>query len=120
MIDLSNKIENILEAKEINTNEILNNINHTEQKTLLNNIESVEQNSSPDNISNDTNFLGSSVEENNVQGHNENSGVTNCLDLTIKKDYSLSVVKNIAIKALKTTWKVAVSLFTLNFLKFFL
>lgn len=45
---------------------------------------------------------------------------TNCLALTIKKDYKLIAVKNIFIKTLKISWKVIISTLTLNFIKFFL
>lgn len=43
----------------------------------------------------------------------------NCLYLTVKKDYSLSIVRNRIKKAIKSSWKVAVSVFVLNFLSSF-
>ena len=51
---------------------------------------------------------------------NSNSEIVNSLALTIKKDYSLTIAKNIFIKTLRSTWKIVLSVFTLNFLKFFL
>ena len=48
-----------------------------------------------------------------------NSEVSNCLALTVKKDYSISVVKNVFIRTCKGIWKVAISIFTLNIIKFF-
>lgn len=44
----------------------------------------------------------------------------NCLYLTVKKDYSLSIVKNKIKRAIKSSWKIAVSIFVLNFLTSFL
>lgn len=48
-----------------------------------------------------------------------NDEVSNCLSLTVKKDYSLSIVKNIVVRGIKDIWRIAVSFLTLNFLKFF-
>lgn len=45
--------------------------------------------------------------------------VVNCLSLTVKKDYSLSIVKHIIIRGFKDVWRIAVSFLTLHFLKFF-
>ncbi len=44
----------------------------------------------------------------------------NCLYLTVKKDYNLSIIKNKIKRALKGSWRVAVSVFILNFLSSFL
>lgn len=43
----------------------------------------------------------------------------NCLYLTVKKDFSLSIVRNKIKKAIKSSWKIAVSVFVLNFLSSF-
>lgn len=48
----------------------------------------------------------------------ENSNV-NCFALTIRKNYSLSIAKNVFFKTWRTTWRVALSVFILNFLTFF-
>lgn len=48
----------------------------------------------------------------------ENSNV-NCLALTIRENYSLSIAKNVFFKTWRTTWRVALSVFILNFLTFF-
>ncbi len=50
----------------------------------------------------------------------KDENAVNCLALTVKKDYNLSIVKNVMLKTLKNAWKIALSIFTLNFLKFFL
>lgn len=43
----------------------------------------------------------------------------NCLALTIKKDYKLTSLVNIAIRSCRMTFKVLVSYFALNIIKFF-
>ena len=43
----------------------------------------------------------------------------NCLALTVKKEYNLSIVKHVFVRSWKTTWRVALSVFILNFLTFF-
>lgn len=46
--------------------------------------------------------------------------VSNCLALTVKKEYKLVVVKNIINKGFKVSWKIALSIITINFLNTFL
>ena len=50
----------------------------------------------------------------------EDSNTSNCLALTIKKEYKLVAIKNVFIHSLKVTWKVIVSTVTLHLLKLFL
>ena len=54
--------------------------------------------------------------ENSLEAENNN---VNCLALTVKKDYFLSIVKHVFFRTWKTTWRVALSVFILNFLSFF-
>lgn len=56
--------------------------------------------------------------EENLNNNIDNT--TNCLALTIKQDYPLIVVKNFFKKSFKVTWKVALSIITINFLNLFL
>lgn len=49
----------------------------------------------------------------------KDSNTSNCLALTIKKEYKLVAIKNVFIHSLKVTWKVIVSTVTLHFLKIF-
>lgn len=51
---------------------------------------------------------------------NLNEEVVNCLALTVKKDYNLSIVKHVCVKALRSTWRISLAIFVLNILKFFL
>lgn len=112
MVDLSNKIETDLESKtpDILEENIDNNTqeNNSSQDNLIDNKDElqVEENVSLDNVETST--------------ETENQEVANCLALTVKKDYNLSIVKNVVVKTFKNAWKIALSIFTLNFLKFFL
>ena len=49
----------------------------------------------------------------------KDANTSNCLALTIKKEYKLVAIKNVFIHSLKVTWKVIVSTVTLHFLKIF-
>ena len=64
------------------------------------------------------------LEENNsVTNENisdENISIPNCLALTVQKDYKLSIAKNVFFKSIRSTFKVAFSVFALNLLKLFL
>ena len=44
---------------------------------------------------------------------------TNCLALTVRKSYNLSIVKNSIFTTLRVSWKVAISTFVINILKLF-
>lgn len=100
MVDVPNNIEQNL-------------ISDTEIQTTENTKTNIEENILQENFENNN-------KENISQENFENTETINCLALTIQKDYNLSIVKNVVLKTLKTTWKVAVSIFTLNFLKLFL
>ncbi len=79
------------------------------------------------NVELDKNVENSSiVEETNLEpeaqkqiSDNNSSPEVNCLALTVQKDYNLSVVKHVFVRTWKTTWRVALSIFILNFLTFF-
>lgn len=163
MIDLSNRIEDNLESKKLNTNlektldtntnseiigtnekefytnshseniifdenqksiNLLNPNTNLDTTTSLSNILSdSEQDAdvsstdiSSDTIQNNTNNDSTNIAESQEQDTN----VVNCLALTVKKDYNLSIVKNVVVKTFKNFWKIAVSIFTLNLLKFFM
>ena len=64
--------------------------------------------------------IANSDSEINSEVTSENTEVANCVALTVKKDYNLTIVKNVFMRTLKNTWKIALSVFTLNVLKFFL
>ncbi|MGN1297493.1 MAG: hypothetical protein ACI4VH_03565 [Clostridia bacterium] len=117
MMDIPNKeIENILETEETNTN------------TTQNDVESIATFCATDELLQETDSIQSPLEDNKNSDiskqepieRNENEETVNCLALTVQKDYNLCIVKNVILKTLKTTWKIAISVITLNFLKFFL
>lgn len=45
---------------------------------------------------------------------------TDCLALTVRENYHVVVVKNFFKKGFRVSWKVALSMFTINFLNLFL
>ena len=163
MIDLSNRIEDNLESKKLNTNlektldantnsEIIDtnekefyinyhseNIIHDVNQESINHLNSnmnLDTTASSNNILRDSEQdadvsstdISSGAIQNNTNGVSTNmsesqeqdTNVVNCLALTVKKDYNLSIVKNVVVKTFKNFWKIAVSIFTLNLLKFFM
>ena len=44
----------------------------------------------------------------------------NCLALTVKEDYHIAVFKNFVKKSARISWKIAISILTMNFLNMFL
>ena len=85
------------------------------------NITSVQSDSTNADITEVQSFSTSSSSD--VQTETDSSdnpeNPVNCLSLTVRKDYSLSVVKHVLVRTWKTTWRVALSIFLLNFLSFF-
>lgn len=114
MVDVSNKIENNLESEKLNNLE----------KTLdtIDNVKKVdfEKETQEDNITDNNSTIDAQELETTNNQEIENPEVVNCLALTVKKDYSLSIVKNVVISTFKKIWKVAVSIFTLHLFKFFM
>ena len=49
----------------------------------------------------------------------ENANTTNCLALTIQEDHKLVALKNVLLRSIRMSWKVAVSTITLALLKLF-
>lgn len=130
MVDIPNKLENNLDSKKLNTDKTLNDIAlEKADDILLNSIESssnldLQENKSDSNNPTALEELDSTpnnnIENMELEKNEDYSEVSNCLALTVQKDYSLSIVKNVVVKTLRSAWKIALSIFTLNFLKFFL
>lgn len=130
MVDIPNKLENNLDSKELNTDKTLNDIVLEKADDILS--DNIESSSNPDFQENkpDSNnpialeeldsTPNDNIENIELEKNEDNSEVSNCLALTVQKDYSLSIVKNVVVKTLRSAWKIALSIFTLNFLKFFL
>ena len=77
-----------------------------------------------DELLNEDNSLNlvSNEESNNEENQLNNNidTTTDCLALTVRENYHVVVVKNFFKKGFRVSWKVALSMFTINFLNFFL
>ena len=123
MNNLSNKLDNNFGTEK---NITQNNLENTEIKnTEINSTSEKDSNNylneNSDSLINEEKSESLEVsDELNQELTNENDEVSNCLALTVQKDYNLSVVKNVFVRTVKGIWKVAISIFTLNIIKFFL
>lgn len=99
---------------EINLNNVSENSNATTSSLLLDPVLIDEDSdlSQDSQLDKDSQIKQSSQKLNDVE--------TNCLALTVRKDYNLSIIKNGFFTTLRMSWKVAVSTFVLNFIKLFL
>lgn len=52
--------------------------------------------------------------------NNDIDTATNCLALTVRENYQVVVVKNFFKKSFRVSWKIALSMLTINFLNMFL
>ncbi len=52
--------------------------------------------------------------------NNDIDTATNCLALTVRENYQVVAVKNFFKKSFRISWKVALSMVTINFLNMFL
>ena len=112
MVDVPNRTEIDIESEELNDlNKTVDNSDNTEQETQLDNNIS--------NLDNSQNSSGYIIQDKLNTQEIESSEVVNCLALTVKKDYNLAIVKNVFVKTFRNVWRIALSIFTLNFIKFF-
>lgn len=96
-------------------------------KTFIDTEENNTKEIDSDNIdltSNDNNLKSENIlsDENvNSKGNDEEkeSIETNCLALTVRKDYNFSIAKNTVFKTIRMSIKVAISTFVLNLIKLF-
>lgn len=65
------------------------------------------------------NSIDEQIENKDEIMENEKAVETNCLALTVRKNYNISIFKNTVVKTFKLSYKVIVSAFFLNLLKFF-
>ena len=110
------KEHNLHEEKEKDSVEFTNNENNLIENMNEGNINSIISNV----IEKDETITDANNSEDKSNTLEDNTEVSNCLALTVKKDYSMAVVKNVFVRTVKGIWKVAVSIFTLNIIKFFL
>lgn len=96
-----------------NQNELKdNNVTNAEDTCVL----SEETSENEENFDLESNNVSSS--DANIDTNNEDTH-SNCLALTVRKDYNLSIVKNSIFTTLRVSWKIAISTFILNILKLF-
>lgn len=82
-------------------------------KDSLNSILAVADSDSSSDVTNSTATYSPTI-DNNIDN------TTNCLALTVRENYHMVVVKNVFKKSFRISWKVAVSIFVMNFLNMFL
>ncbi len=56
----------------------------------------------------------------NIKNNSVNTIATNCLALTVRKEYRLTITKHFFKKSIKLSIRVALSLLSLNFLNLFI
>lgn len=112
MTDLLKEFDDLIEKKEIkNTIKSEESENISEESTEQNNIAETQKKIE---ISDTTiNNIPTDVTMQN------NDTSPNTLSLTLKKDYSIFVIKNIFIETLKNSCRVALAVILINLLKFF-
>lgn len=91
-IEVEKNIEEKIETNELDTNLDTNSDINIENETIEN--------------------------EETLEEKQSESVETNCLALTVRKDYNLSILKNGLATTVRVSWKVALSTFILNLLAF--
>lgn len=110
--------ENGLITEDQNTQEYIENLSITQETSDF------DLNSNEDsNIQNSMNTSGNDIFTNSTdcapEQEEKETVETNCLALTVRKDYNLSIFKNSIATTFRVSWKIAVSTFLLNLLKLF-
>lgn len=98
-------------------NEILNIPNESAIDT---NFEVQTENTDLQNEDLSLNIVSSQLDDEKNELNNDIDTTTNCLALTVRENYHIVVVKNFFRKSFRVSWKVALSMLTINFLNMFL
>jgi len=106
-------------------NEILNIPN---ESTLDTNFEELMENNIENNLDNNeivnenlsSNIVSDNLNDEEDKLNNDIDTTTDCLALTVRENYHVVVVKNFFKKSFRVSWKVALGMFTINFLNMFL
>lgn len=72
------------------------------------------------NTQNDINLKSNINSDIERELNNDIDTATNCLALTVRENYQVVAVKNFFKKSFRISWKIALSMFTINFLNMFL
>ena len=123
LANLENNTNNSLSAKidsNVNENKLYESVNENfvEANSLENSenfesIEVIENTNSTENIIDIKNNKNSEISE------KKETVETNCLALTVRKDYNFSIAKNTVFKTIRMSIKVAISTFLLHILRLF-
>ena len=128
---LSNELEQTTLNEEIknfdlnsNNNEFSNSIEYNQKLdeclknvVISNNTENI-TNIEPNSITPQNNTSISNLSSNGDE-NKEKTVETNCLALTVRKDYNFSIAKNTVFKTIRMSIKVAISTLVLNLIKIF-
>ena len=128
---LSNELEQTTLNEEIknfdlnsNNNEFSNSIEYNQKLdeclknvVISNNTENI-TNIEPNSITSQNNTSISNLSSNEDE-NKEKTVETNCLALTVRKDYNFSIAKNTVFKTIRMSVKVAISTLVLNLIKIF-
>lgn len=129
---LSNELEQTALSEEIknfdlnsnNDNEISKAIEYNQKLdeclknvVISNNTENI-TNIEPNSITSQNNTSISNLSSNEDE-NKEKTVETNCLALTVRKDYNFSIAKNTVFKTIRMSIKVAISTLVLNLIKIF-
>ena len=98
-------------------NEILNIPN---ESTLDTNFKEQIENTELQNENLSLNLVSDKLNDEENKLDNDIDTTTDCLALTVRENYHVVVVKNFFKKGFRVSWKVALSMFTINFLNMFL
>lgn len=102
------------------TSEQLHQIEQSVQLDKLNPLEQSTQPEQPNQLGQSVQLEQSQQQElPEEQPEQKETVETNCLALTVRKNYNLSIVKNGFFTTLRVSWKVAISTFILNIIKLF-
>ena len=107
-----------------NNNEFSNSIEYNQKLdeclknvVISNNTENI-TNIEPNSITSQNNTSISNLSSNEDE-NKEKTVETNCLALTVRKDYNFSIAKNTVFKTIRMSIKVAISTLVLNLIKIF-
>ncbi len=121
--NLSEEIKNF-DLNSNNDNEFSNSIEYNQKLdeclknvVISNNTENI-TNIEPNSITSQNNTSISNLSSNEDE-NKEKTVETNCLALTVRKDYNFSIAKNTVFKTIRMSIKVAISTLVLNLIKIF-
>lgn len=107
----------------INENELITENQETHDNNLINDTMEHKESNSSDKVTSDVNnedIKENEQSEQSEQSEQKETAETNCLALTVRKNYNISIIKNSIFTSLRLSFKIAISTIALNILKLFL